>query len=554
MNKENVIRWTAYILVTLLYFLLIFNRNFYIQPFAEYDSTLQVKLANYIYHGQWLGPYTSINLAKGISYPFFLVLLHAVKLPLWLGLGVFNLLAVSIVVGSLKPLFNKKWMSLLLFGTLLLHPILFDVSQATLYRDSITYGSILLLISWVVGTFNYSVISLSKVGILFYSLIGVIILPFWINLREDAFWMYPFIIVALLVTIVFSVFNNKWKQTLCLIVICVLPVISMYGVNGIIKHNNFIHYGRSVVNDYVSRDFKSAYGALTNIKTNQWVINVPVNSQMRARAYDSVKDFKKLQPFLDGIVPGNTGYFKNFGVAEPSFGNDYQGGWFFWALRRSAYLSGEANTAPKAERYYTKLSKEINKQIKEGKLKGYSKERASLSSKFNIKSIKPSIKFSGLAIKQIVEIRWLNYDVPYVKADQDNAYFKKMADFTKAGFPTSNVKDDRVPIFKSLRWLSAVIELLGGLGVIVYIITVLRKSRDRNNVRSKEEIGLVIIFIGIMLEIILRIIMLGYISATSFISLSNAYLSSLYALIVVESCLGIEFFFKSKKIKTKNKK
>ena len=187
-------------------------------------------------------------------------------------------------------------------------------------------------------------------------------------------------------------------------------------------------------------------------------------------------------------------------------------------------------------------------------MKGYSKERASLSSKFNIKSIKPSIKFSGLAIKQIVEIRWLNYDVPYVKADQDNAYFKKMADFTKAGFPTSNVKDDRVPIFKILRWLSAVIELLGGLGVIVYIITVLRKSRDRNNVRSKEELGLVIIFIGIMLEIILRIIMLGYVSATSFISLSNAYLSSLYPLIAVESCLGIEFFFKSKKIKTKNKK
>lgn len=544
MTKKKYIIWSiAYLFVIGVYFCLIFRRNFYIQPFAAYDSALQVKLASYLVKGQWLGPYNSITLAKGISYPFFLAVLHFLKVPLWIGLGMFNLVAVGICCVIISVIISNNKLKWGLFTLLILNPVLFDTSQVTLYRDSLSYGLILLILAWIVGTF-ISVIKKKFSLFLCATFVGIISLPFWNNLREDAFWMYPFVIVGLFVSAVTAiVIYRKLKWKLVWLVLMLLPFSMSYIVNQTISKKNLQYYGSFVVNDYNDGTFKSAYGALTNIKTNSWVINVPVNTEMREKAYRSVPAFKKLEQHLDNHGSGSMESFKNFGVKEPSRGNDYQGGWFFWALRGAVYDSGYGDNSKNAQKYYKKIAKETNQAIATGKLNGYRKERESLTPKFNRQILVPTMKYIIKGSVQTVLYTGLKYQVKFNHANFMNPYFHFMSRFTKTGYPLQQSKQKityKVLFLHVMRWGEVFVTILGFVMILICFSRTVKSCFNRNI--KLYEFMYFTLTLGILLEILLRLVMIGYVSTTSFKSFNIAYLSSIYPLFTIQAILSITYF------------
>src|SRR5205085_7219714 len=46
------------------------------------DDYLFIKLAAYLKNGEWLGPYDSMTLVKGMAYPGFIALSHLAGIPL----------------------------------------------------------------------------------------------------------------------------------------------------------------------------------------------------------------------------------------------------------------------------------------------------------------------------------------------------------------------------------------------------------------------------------------------------------------------------------------
>ena len=55
---------------------------------ADHDDLLQVNQGCFLFAGQWLGPYNSRTLSKGISFPFFLAVCKWLCMPYGLGLAV----------------------------------------------------------------------------------------------------------------------------------------------------------------------------------------------------------------------------------------------------------------------------------------------------------------------------------------------------------------------------------------------------------------------------------------------------------------------------------
>src|SRR6266545_2251709 len=52
--------------------------------YAPHDDLYFAKMAHYIIHGQWMGPYDQMTLIKGPFYAFFMVVSFLTGLPLML--------------------------------------------------------------------------------------------------------------------------------------------------------------------------------------------------------------------------------------------------------------------------------------------------------------------------------------------------------------------------------------------------------------------------------------------------------------------------------------
>ena len=49
---------------------------------AAHDDQLFIRLAYFLYRGQWLGPYDQLTLAKGMGYPIFILTAFGASVPL----------------------------------------------------------------------------------------------------------------------------------------------------------------------------------------------------------------------------------------------------------------------------------------------------------------------------------------------------------------------------------------------------------------------------------------------------------------------------------------
>lgn len=334
------LHWLAIAVLASIYLILESNSFYQLLPEAQHDDGLQFNIAQSLTRGEWLGDYDKLTLAKGVTYPVWLASLHAADVPLWFGHASIYLLACLIMVYAIRGVFGNRWILVVIFLILIFNPM----QPARVYRDALSPALMMLLLAWSLGIilslYNKTHSRLVKRrDFVLYTAVGAATLPAWWFLREDYFWTIPYLVVVALVALVPIWIKFKGKRPVGLVfksrlmqsAILFIPCAGVVLAGLFIANMNEREYGRFVVNDYTSADFTSAYGALTRIHDDNWQPTVPVSESMREKAYRASPAFAELKPCLDDNGKGICEGFKKQHYMITS--DDYEGGWFFWALR-----------------------------------------------------------------------------------------------------------------------------------------------------------------------------------------------------------------------------
>lgn len=406
------IKFHIIVAVAIAVFLLIAGaQKFTLHPAAGHDDGLYFTRAYALSEGHWLGTYNRLILAKNITYVLWMALWNALGVPLlWANAALFAG-ASYFMIFALRPLLSNWIARGAAFCLLLFNPITFSDVLMRTYRDSIAPAVILFVVGWVVGAFLRAArpggTTLKK--LLPFWILGCIFLPAWWFLREDGFWMAPFVIVGLALTFLF-LFSKKRggfsRKNSLGAVLLVLPILMtvLCGVGTATLNNAY--YGRFVVNDYTSSDFEDAYGALTRVEHEALIMDVPVSEDARMKIYEVSPAFAELQPYLDNNgQTGVEGWKADLGDGKM----DYKGGWFFWALRDAVSEAGYYETPSKAQEYYIRLADEVNAACDEGLLPAWAKKRSGITPPFHSEYLRPTARDTLTTFSFLVKNEGMNY-------------------------------------------------------------------------------------------------------------------------------------------------
>jgi hypothetical protein len=533
--------WKLIFVITGLYFILVSNSFFTLIPEAMYDDGLQFRIAKNLTSGNWLGPYDATTLSKGITFPLWTATLHALDIPLWFGNALLYAAACLSFIFALRYVLKKRWLLISSYTVLLLNPMI----SPRVYRDTIAPALALFVLAWIIGI-AITIIKIDKKWVLssrdkrdiaIYSAMGLVGFPAWWFLREDSFWILPFIIcviMSILCYIFFKVKPIKYaiRQNVYIAAILFMPFLATMFVGLGIAWQNQRQYDRFIINDFTSHDFKAAYGSLTRIKDPNKDLMVPISYEMRLKAYNASPAFSELKTCLDNNGLGNCEYLKQIKVID-----DYRGGWFFWALRQAVEEEGYYENASKAEDYYKRLSSEINEACSKQTLDCSNGERASLSPPFSQEQIRPTFNSFVRGTKYLFFLKDANNvrkDIPVKNNDPSledmSNYLNLRYDETELNFANRVKSNIRLFIAKIYQLLSPVV-LTISIGMLLFVTF---KSDPRKTYWRE-----ILLAWGLLMLILFRTLMLAFVDATSFPAISYFYYQSAYPLVFIFELLVI---------------
>jgi hypothetical protein len=387
-NNGKAFRIALFLLI-LLKLVLVMGYKMYAMPTeAGIDDSLMYRRAVSITNGEWLGPYDSLILAKGAFFSLWLSFLHVLSVPMLIGNELLYVAACLFMIFCIKNIIPNKKILSLIFAALLFNPatLLENVGLLRVYRDGIFPSLVMFVLAGMIGMFLNR--SENKKMLTFSILAGFGLSAAWYT-REDAFWVLPFVITAVIITIVFLVMDKNCKDRTRKIIYLVLPLFFLITSNLLVSSINFFAYGRFIANDYMSRDFQGAYGALTRVAHEEFDFYNPVPEEVRMKIYQVSPAFNEMKPFLD------EGSFEGWKVMGKNNFNwplhDYYS-WFMWALREAVTYCGYYENPQKAKTYYKRLAREVNEACDNGLLPSRTGKRTTLAAPFSREYIKPTIK------------------------------------------------------------------------------------------------------------------------------------------------------------------
>ncbi len=551
------------IVLTIIYVALMSNRFFFLVPYEAYDDALQFRIAQSLAAGDWLGNYDSLTLAKGITFPLWTALLHNLDVPMWFGNTFLYITACTVFIFALRSFLKSQWALLFVYSILLFNPMI----SARAYRDAIAPGLVLFVLAWSIGLFARYVASRKETKrlahrkimreVFIFSVIGCVSLPAWWHLREDSFWILPFILVIVGMIFLIAIYDilitkQNIRRTIIYIFLILLPFASLYATSQVISSINLINYNRYVVNDATSSDFLAAYGALTRIKDDSWQRTVPVSEKMREKAYKISPAFKELRSCLDGDIKCESLKYNYYQIKTA----DYEGGWFAWALREATKERGYYKDAESSRAFYSRLANEINLACDNKVLECQFPERASSTSPFR-RELLPLITentFEAAYFAATLE----NSGAPDITLmNNPGGYTQEheaMGDFYNARYDSSEQnlgsklkQKVQLFIFKIYQTVNIAFSLIAIMGLIV--LSFVKKVWQKDG-------WLLLLCWGLILLIIVRLVIIAYIETTAFEAIRVLYLSSLYPILFAFQAIVISLvaIYISKYIKTRLRK
>lgn len=332
---------------------------------AMHDDQLFVRLAAEIGMGNWLGDYSNLTHAKGVGYSLFLLINHAIGLPLKFSEHSLYLIAALFFSSVVFRISRSQVAAWLVFVVLAFSPVAWlagatgRVMREGLYTPQALAILAFGLFCWVAPHMQSdSRLDTESRSVNWKNLFafGVVTGWFWLT-REEGVWLMP----AMLVMAAYSLWSvrNMPRRWFATVFNLALPVFVAIIVVGGINFANYAVYGVFRNNDFRSGDFQAAYGALSRIRHENWQRYIVFPSDAREKAYAMSSAARELRPFFEGAAGDN---WRKIGCEQTGYSPcpDILSGWFMWAFRDAVANAGYYRNAQTASRFYWQLASEIN--------------------------------------------------------------------------------------------------------------------------------------------------------------------------------------------------
>jgi len=340
--------------------------------FAPHDDLYFAKMAHYIIHGQWMGPYSQMTLIKSPFYAFFLIYSFLTGLPLLLNETIFYVVACIILFFAFSPLIKNRWWRLLLFLLLLFCPAsLATFWNLRVYREFVYLSLTLFVIAFSVGLLLRIERKLSSI-IYWATGLGISMGAFMIT-REEGVWIYPillFFLVSCVMIIWFRKMDHKWFRSSIIfssIIIWYIPIT-------IVSYINYSYYGFWGISENMDKDFNQVINTIGRIKTSVWYPYSKITLEGLSEAYRVSPRFAELKNLIEALYNPWRSYSDRSMESMPNWfrekylvqGSETVNGHFMFLLRDALEMGGFYSYGKYPREYLREVADQLEAACNDG--------------------------------------------------------------------------------------------------------------------------------------------------------------------------------------------
>jgi len=327
---------------------------------SVHDDALGMELANSLMQGEWLGAYNNRILQKGISFPLFLATISKLNINYNLAIIVLWIGASAFFAYTMREVLSKK-SAQILYVMLMYNPIMFEMQIVQrIYRSSLVPTCMLLIISgylWIYFNLLYD-----KSRKSWSVAIGIgLVLSFFMNLRDDGIFLYPFIFV--ITCIILVVAYKKKKNVIKYSLMLGVPFTMVFCSNHLISAMNYKHYGLYITTEPSNSAFREFRDLLYAIEEDEEISCVSVSRAKMKRLYEYSPSLKAIEPHMEDWLDHWSKYDRHPEDKE------VEDGWIRWALRDGVSAAGFYKDAATANEFYKTVASELRQAVDQGELK-----------------------------------------------------------------------------------------------------------------------------------------------------------------------------------------
>jgi hypothetical protein len=390
-------------ILILLRFILSSRLPSWLLPDAFHDDAWVVKHAAFILKGEWLGPYDQYTLIKGAFSPLLLAFSASIGVS-FAGLNTFLYsFACIIFTVSIRPIIKNYWVLILFFALLLFNPIPYALHTGQrIYRISMGQWQILLIFGCLIGVFlrrNASWKSLLK----WVFLCGLSLGSF-LQTREDALWIYPFVLGSISFTVI--LFFREKQGPIKKIILFLLPLGIALLLTGITAITNYTRYGAPILNDRSGANFAKVTEDLLLIAPNADEDKVYQSEPYKHLYYSIyVSTMKKafaVSPSLKSsenfILDAISEWAALEDIKNGELGTDHMQ----FALRDGLKHAGYYKSLPETEEFYGRVHKELQAAFESGRLVKRGFSISSLIKPIEMRDLSKALYITPIAIRDVI--------------------------------------------------------------------------------------------------------------------------------------------------------
>ncbi len=517
-------------------------QHIYLALPAPIDDGLMYEAALSLTKGDWLGEYGHLTLSKHMGFAFWEALLHTLSIPILVGNQLFIAMVCLLSVLALSVVVHQQWQKLCLFIILLYNPA--TVAEFTLrpYRDSIFgYLCLAIFVCFIAVALR---INQDIKKSLPYLIIGGLTLGWAVLFREDGYWVFPFTIVAGIITVIYLIKEKRAtiKRLVCLLIPYVITAALILLYCGM----NLIYYGRFIISDFSSGEFSAVIGAMTRVEPADEEVfwsdeKISIPYSVRRQLYDNVQ---LLTPFEEHLESED--FFNRYGYVQtnPETGEqyiDYSSGGFYWALRDAANRLSIYEDAITAQQFWQNVADEINYLCDENILPSRFGERNSTMPPIRSSYILPVI---GEAVNSFWYTLTFQDTSCYMSEHRtfgEPADIVAMEEFLHSTANVAAVAGGTAPyyhpisllIYRVFDALRLPYMFLIPIAFLAAIVVQIKRIKDLKNGLTRDTLLWLISF-GIIMMAIFRCFIIAFVQVASFtIDTYVMYLSTIHPLILL---------------------
>lgn len=562
MSRETKIFLIFAVICLLIKIALTSWRAVYAIPNGLSDDGLMQNSAMSILDLHWFGHFDAYTLSKRNVFPFYLALNSALGIPFLIANEILWFVAVLVIVFLVKKYTNKKWPLYVAFLLLFFNPATFATAVSVrIYRDAILPSLILICLGSLFHVFTNIKNEKPFKGWLITYVASLTV--FW-YLREESIWIVPVILLcslAIVLVVAKSKAVIKCKRKIIL-ELFLAPILSILVVGLGFRTINFALYGSFVVSEDQSAAFQDFYNAIGKISSEQRTNTIDLPTDVRYKIYSISPTFATIEDVMENTVFPD---IKKHGDNPEQINT----GWTSWAIRQAMTAAGYYDNAKAANDFYAQVAKDINVACDEGKLECTNHKPGLVETIMGnipwlagnvFDNVKYAVSFSDTAVKQ-----YYSDPVPEVRGEvseiltHENIMSQSVNVQENPGdFSHFTLIDKiKIKILSAIRKAYIIISpALFWAAVVVFVALTIRYLfviKDGQKFYQRPQFGLIVFSAGTLIALLIRCLIVGYLTLTAFYATSDVYMYSCYALVLTFDVLVMALLISTFKDKKRRK-